>query len=343
MIPGVSRILVVQTAFIGDVILTLPLIQALQRSIPGAIIDCVAVPRAADVLRGHPAIHSVLVYDKRGADKGIRGFARMVSAVRASRYDVALVPHRSLRSALLVRCARIPLRIGFDRSAGSMFWTSVVRYDPKQHEIDRNLSLLGSLGIPVPVAERPKIAPSADDAAAVPAMMPSNRAETVRVAIAPGTIWKTKQWPLEYVRDLCASLVQEGAEVVLIGGKEDQVACEAIRAHVGHPSILNLAGGLTLRQSAEVLRRCRVLVCNDSAPMHLAGAVNTPVIAIFGATVPAFGFGPRGERDLVLEVPGLRCRPCSIHGGPRCPIGTFDCMRRITPQQVLERVRPFLR
>ena len=102
------------------------------------------------------------------------------------------------------------------------------------------------------------------------------------------------------------------------------------------------AGRLTLLQSAELLRRCRVVVSNDSAPVHLAGGVGAPVIAIFGATSPAFGFAPRGPRDVVVETHGLPCRPCAIHGGDRCPERHFACMEKIHPFQVLEQVRQFL-
>ena len=103
--------------------------------------------------------------------------------------------------------------------------------------------------------------------------------------------------------------------------------------------MFSAAGKLSLLESADLIGRCAVLVTNDSAPLHLGMAMRTPVIALFGPTVPRFGFGPRGKHDEVVEQHGLACRPCSIHGGKSCPIGTFDCMRRITPEIVLNRVQ----
>jgi heptosyltransferase-2 len=105
---------------------------------------------------------------------------------------------------------------------------------------------------------------------------------------------------------------------------------------------MSMAGQLSLLQSAAMLERASLLVSNDSAPMHLAGAVGTPVIAIFGATAPSYGFGPSGPFDRVVETPGLACRPCAIHGGPKCPIGTFECMERITPDRLLAEIQDLL-
>jgi len=339
-----TRILVIQTAFIGDVILTIPLLQVLKRSYPEASVDCVVVPRAAGLLKTHPSVDRVVEYDKRGRDRGIGGFLRLLRLLRPRRYDIAVVPHRSLRSAVLARGAGIRRRIGFDRSAGSMFWTDTVRYAEGVHEIDRNLALLKPLGIEQPAHERPFVYSSPEDIAEVDRELkgfPDLGSRTF-VAVAPGTIWKTKQWLPEYVAEICRLMARAEIGVILIGGPEDAELCERIRAGASSAGVVSTAGTLTLRQSAELLRRCAVLVCNDSAPMHIAGAVGTPVVAIFGATVPAFGFSPRGPRDVVMQIEGLRCRPCSIHGGPECPIKTFDCMVRIRPSMVYAAVQRML-
>jgi heptosyltransferase-2 len=152
--------------------------------------------------------------------------------------------------------------------------------------------------------------------------------------MAPGTIWNTKRWPKERFASLAVNFDEAGLEVVLIGGTEDEGICSEIRSLSKSSLVHDASGALTLLQSAELIRRCQLLVCNDSAPMHLATAVGTPVVAIFGATVPAFGFGPTGPFDVVVEVQGLKCRPCSIHGGEKCPIQTFDCMYGISHDRV---------
>jgi len=140
--PPPTKIIVIQTAFLGDVILTLPMVQRLKREFPGASIDVLVVPVAAGVLHGHPDIREIILFNKRGTDSGVAGLFRMVGRLRTSGYDCAIVPHRSLRSALLARLSGIPVRIGFHTSAGGIFWTSRVKYQAETHEILRNLALL---------------------------------------------------------------------------------------------------------------------------------------------------------------------------------------------------------
>jgi heptosyltransferase-2 len=337
-------ILIVQTAFLGDVILTLPLAQALTREWPDSSITFVVLPGAASVLDGHPAVRDVITYDKKRSQRGLFAMLRLASGLRRRRFDVALVPHRSLRSALVVAAAGIPRRIGFDRSAGRMLLTDVVRYREDAHEIDRNLSLLAPLGIRPPESRpRPELHPRPADSDAVDAVLHDHRQRVgdfdpgSMVGLAPGSVWKTKRWPAEKFLALARALRRSGYHIVLVGGPEDRALCGIIAED---PAVtgLNAAGKLTPIQSAELARRCRVLVSNDSAPAHLAAGVGTPVVTIFGATVPSFGFAARGPRDRVIETPGLACRPCSIHGGHRCPIGTFVCMERIIPQAVHDAV-----
>ncbi len=336
MIPELKKILVIQTAFIGDVILTLPMVQALRRSFPDASIDAVVIPRVYDLLANNPIITSVISYDKKQSEKGLIGFFRLVQRLRLRKYDLAVVPHRSLRSALITGLSNIPRRIGFDRSAGKMFFTDIVRYDSNKHEVERNYSLLKPLGIELQEKELPKLYPSVQDSAEVDRLFLSCGAKREKpwIAIAPGTVWKTKQWLPERFAEV-AKILAEKSTVVLIGGKEDEGICEEICRSIGKTGCINFAGKLSLLQSAEAIKRCRLLLSNDSAPMHMAVAMETPVVAIFGATVPEFGFAPYGKKDIVVETKGLPCRPCSIHGGKKCPIKTFVCMRSIESQEIL--------
>ncbi len=336
-----KSVVVIQTAFPGDVILTLPLMQALRALLPGARLAFVAIPSAAEVLAHHPAVDEVIVYDKRGSQRGLAGIFSLASKLRRSGFEAALVPHRSLRSALLPWLAGIPLRISFDASAGRFLQTVTVRYRKDLHETERNLSLLAPLTEPVPASELPELFPSDQDRERVDLLLREQN-EAFRglptggmVAIAPGSVWPTKRWPAGCYADLSAALIQAGYGVVLIGGAGDTGLCAEIGAKVNSGMLVDASGRLTLLQSAEFIRRCAALVSNDSAPMHLAVAVKTPVVAIFGPTVPEFGFAPLGEYDRVVQTAGLTCRPCSIHGGESCPIKTFDCMKRISAPDVM--------
>jgi heptosyltransferase II len=340
-----DNILVLQTAFIGDAILTLPLLQVLKKNYSLASIDVVVVPRTADIFSHHPAISNIISYDKRGKERGLAGFWRLRNRLRAKNYDLIVIPHRSLRSALLARLLKSNVRIGFDRSAGRLLYTKIVHYDSSQHEIERNLSLLGPLSIQIHESELPRLYPSAEDTQVVDSVLKSfglSKEDTI-ITAAPGTIWNTKRWPADRFAALCRQLSSECSAVLLVGGKEDSALCDEIAGMSNAKNIFNTAGKLSLLQSAELIRRSRVLISNDSAPMHLAVAVAAPVVALFGATVPEYGFAPRGAHDIVIETKGLTCRPCSIHGTETCPVGTFECMLAITPECVVSKVMPFLR
>lgn len=295
--------LVFHTAFIGDLILTLPVTQALRNRYPDARIAVVAIPAAAAVLRGHPSIDDVIVYDKRGVDRGIAGFFALIRVLAARGFDTAIVPHRSLRSALAVKLARIPRRIGFTTSAGRFLFTDSVPYDAGAHETERNLALVAVQGVEAHGDRRPVLPVSDADAAEVDRFLGSwgiTGMAGPSVALAPGSVWFTKRWPARHFSRVAGELTRQGIRVVLVGGEEDRALCDAIAGACGDgPAPVNAAGRMTLRQSAELIRRCGLIITNDSAPLHLAGAVGTPVFALFGATVPAFGFGPLG--------PGIAC------------------------------------
>jgi heptosyltransferase-2 len=340
-LPDPGRILVVQTAFPGDVVLTLPLVQALRKAFPGSEVDLAATPKASQLLTNHPQIGEVIVFDKRSRDSGLGGLLRTAGKIRRKAYGTAIVPHRSLRSAALVLLSRIPTRIGFTTSALSTFLTHRVPYEASAHEVDRNLSLLGPLGVVThaPV-EYPWLYPSSEDKRKVTSFLENAHLNPTGafVAVAPGTVWNTKRWPEEHFASLLDLLTGAGYRVVLVGGPEDEQLCNRIAQKNPQGMVVSSAGGFTFLQSAELIGRARLLVSNDSAPVHIASAMHTPVVAIFGATVPGFGFAPYGAAHRIVERSGLACRPCSIHGGKKCPISTFECMLTIPPQEVLASV-----
>ena len=320
--------LVIQTAFLGDVVLTTPLLAAVAgRHGP---VDVITTPAAAPLVETHRAVRRVIPYDKHGKHRGLRSLVALARALRAERYEVAYVPHRSLRSALLAWLARVPKRVGF-HDGWRMLYTDVRRRAPSGHEIDRLLALADV----EPQGARPSLLATAPDRAAVDAFLHEHGIRGAFVVLAPGSIWGSKRW--RHYPALAQWLAQRAA-IITVGGPEDAaLGDEIVRAVAGgggRTQAVSACGRLTLRQSAEVIRRAAVLVTNDSAPLHFAQAVGTPTVAIFGPTTPAFGFGPRGPSDRVVEVRGLPCRPCSAHGPPSCPLGHHLCMKSLTVEDV---------
>jgi heptosyltransferase-2 len=322
--------LVIQTAFLGDVVLTTPLLSALAAE--HGPVDVITTPAAAPLLETHPAVRKVIPYDKRGSDRGWAGVRRLARRLKAEQYTCAYLPHRSLRSAALALLARIPSRIGF--SGGWSFLYTEARPKPAQgHEIDRLLALADE----PPGAYPPKLVPTAADERAVRDLLAAAGIEDGErlIALAPGSIWGSKRWP--YYADL-AGQIAEAAAIVAVGGPEDAGLGDEIVGAVRRSDgrAVSACGQLTLRQSAALIGRADVLVTNDSAPLHLATAMGTPVVAVFGPTLPEFGFGPLGAGDVALGVDGgtLPCRPCSNHGPPSCPLGHHRCMRDLGVEAV---------
>lgn len=337
-----KRILIVQTAFIGDVILTLPLLQKVKTHFPDAEVDFIAIPSSKNLLENNPLINHLYIYDKRQQDKGISAYLRLIKRLRGRQYDLALVPHRSIRSAGLVFAAKIPRRIGFDKSSGRFLFNTLLPYPKNVHEINRNLQLLTPLGIDAEKKVFPEMHFSREDEVAVQNWLKEKNlaGDQKCIAFAPGSVWATKRWLPEHFAGLAKRLARNDFHIVLIGSAQDREATAMIAAD--NPQVHDAAGQFTLRQSALLIKRCRALVTNDSSPLHLAVSVRTPIIAIFGATIPAFGFYPYGDSDRVVEIEGLACRPCGIHGGNSCPINTFDCMVKITPERIEKELKALL-
>lgn len=331
--PAPRRVLIFQTAFLGDLVLTLPLIDAVHAAWPETRLHVVAIPSTRDLLLRHPAVDGVLVYDKRGRDRGLFGLRRMVHRIRALNADLVLSPHRSFRTGLLLFLASIPRRVGFANTPGASFYTRRVTRDLDQHEGARNLALLGKEALDR-FSPLPRLAPDKEVGEQVDAWLASHGLENGDfVCIAPGSVWATKRWPRDSWAAV-ARMLRDGDKlpVVIVGGPDDRPLGEGIATELGE-GIVNAAGEFRVPASAELLRRARLLITGDTAPLHLGVAVETPVLALFGPTVPAFGFAPTGERDRVLGL-DLECRPCAIHGSDECPLGHHHCMLHLQPSAV---------
>lgn len=316
--------LIIQTAFLGDVVLTTPLLSALAAQ--HGPLDVVTTPLAAPLLETHPAVRQMIPYDKRRADRGWAGLRTLARRLRTERYSRAYLPHRSLRTATLALLARIPARIGF-RGGWSFLYTEARPKPRTGHETDRLLALANGASGLYP----PQLRPTAEDEQAAAAVIPGDF-----IALAPGSIWGSKRWP--YYTDLARRL-SDRIGIVVVGGPDDAGLAEeivrAVEGGGGRSRAVNACGKLTLRQSAALIARATVLVTNDSAPLHLATAMGTPIVALFGPTVTDFGFGPLRAGDIALGMEGLQCRPCSPHGPLNCPLGHHRCMRDLTVEAVI--------
>jgi heptosyltransferase-2 len=318
-------VLVIQTAHLGDVVLTTPLLARLAEQ--HGPVDVVTTPAAAPLLNTHPAVARVIPYDKAGRDRGLGGFFKLVGILRRGRYDQALLPHESVRTGLMAWLARVPRRTGFTGAPGRLWYTERVSTPDGTHA-SRRMAMLAGVG----QTPRPTLGLTEDDLRKAGIWLEEEKVPAGFIALAPGARWATKRWP--HFAALAARLRDP---LVVVGGPEDRALGEAIR-EAAPGRVWNSAGRFTLRESAALLRHARGLVCNDSLPLHLGAVAGCPTIAIFGPTSPKFGFGPTGPEDRVMEHPSLPCRPCSRHGPMTCPLKHHLCMRDVGVEAVARAV-----
>jgi heptosyltransferase-2 len=330
---GAPRILLVRFSSIGDILLTTPLIRALRARHPGARIDALTKAQFAPLLADNPHLDSILVPSEG------ESLARLAGRLRQNRYTHRLDLHGSLRSRLL----RTLLPGGWrGYSKRKLARTALIRthrdiYPPGTPPVpERYFEAAEGLDVR-PDGGPPEFALSdaaraEADAFLAEAGVPPGREA---VALAPGAAHMTKRWPMEHWRALVGTLETGGRRMVVVGGPEDAAAAEEVAG--GSPAAAVAAGRFGLQGTGALLARCRTLVSGDTGVMHMATGVGTPVVALFGPTVEAFGFFPYRAPSRVLQR-DLPCRPCSSMGGPACPLGHHDCLRTITPDAVMAAV-----
>lgn len=342
------RVLVIQTAFLGDCILSLPFLYRLAEALPDAEMDLVTSPGAgAEIFslalrRGLAPFASrirIHAYDKKSAHRGWRATRRFARELRGPHapYDFAFCLQRSLRSGLLALFAGAAERVGFSTGSASFLYTKLIRreWDTGRSEVEKNLDLLrGAFHREIPAWD-PITAPSL---LASPARQAPTESD---VALSLGSPWATKRWPHRHAVDLTRSLTREGTRVRLLGDKSAVPFGAEIRKEVPSLLVEDLTGQTSLERWVDVLATSSCVVSSDSAAVHAASDLNRPVVALFGPTVPEFGFAPWRRHASALGVE-LHCRPCHIHGPKICPLGHHHCLEKLPAARVEEQIRRLL-
>ena len=341
---AVHRVLVVKLRYIGDVLLCTPVFRGLREAFPRATISALVNAGTEALLQHHPDVDEVLLVSRRDARAWPGGPSwadqfRLVRRLRERRFDLAIDLTDGDRAAFLTWASGARLRVGYNREGrlrGRAYHRVVPVWSGRRHAVVADLEALRVLGLPGRVVAPSLGLPPAAEAAAEDLLTRKGVArDRDRVLIHPGARWWFKTWPTERFAVLADWIEEElGAEVIIAGGPGDVAAAEAIRRQMRRPAI-SVAGETSILHLAAVLKRCRLFVGNDNGPMHIASAVGTPVVALFGPTDPA-EWGPWGEGHIVLYK-GLDCRECWRQG--TCWRGEENCLRQITVNEAMVAVR----
>jgi heptosyltransferase-2 len=326
-----QKILVIQTAFIGDVVLATGLLEKLHGQWPTSSLDILVRKGNESLFNQHPFINEVLIWDKR--KKKYLHFFEVLKKIRVKRYDIVINVQRFAATGVFTVLSKAKRTIGFDKNPIGFLFSETIPHvvndlQHPQHEIERNHQLIQHFTDGKPA--KPKLYPSKENDKTV-----SHWKQFPYICLAPASVWFTKQFPWDQWVSLMDA-IPENISIYLLGASGDVALCEKIKRSTKHPSVLDLSGKLSFLDSASLMRDALMNYVNDSAPMHFASAVNAPVTAVYCSTIPGFGFGPLSDISHVVESPQiLSCRPCGLHGKKNCPLTHFNCAKHITTKQLL--------
>ena len=294
------KILIIHTAFIGDIVLSTPLIQKLKDLYPKSEIDYLTLPTNQSVLYNNPNLNEVILYDKKGKDKGIKGFLKILKILKQKKYDYAVIPHRFIKSILLAKLAKIPDIVGFDVATGSSLLDKKVHYDMKKHEVERLLNLVGYEGKKIPV----RIYPAKENFVKIEKMLKisgyTGKKEQKLILVAPGSQRPEKMWPIEKYREIIERLKKNKNYFIGITGSKSEK--ELPLNFEKDKNVIDFRGEISLVEFGALISKADVVVGNDSSPIHIASGFEKPfVIGIFGPGKRSLGFFPWTEKSNVIE------------------------------------------
>lgn len=339
------KCLIIRLGSLGDIILTTPVIRALKERHPDAVVDFLVKKEYHDLLSANPHLNRVITLDSKGLHKGLTGLLEISKELRVGGYTHLIDLHGNLRSRIISRLLPGSKTLRYDKQALKRRLLLSGFKVATRHTVDAYLAALNPLvecGTRNAECGFPKIYISKEEQDRVDLFLSKTGipgSETI-IGISPGAKWQTKRWMEDSFIEVGRRSVKElGAKVIVFGGPDEIELCERVAAGIGKEA-LSVAGKVGLKETAALINRCKVFVSNDSGPMHIATAVGTPVVAIFGPTVQGFGFSPLGKGVVVEKE--LECRPCSLHGSNNCPKRHFECMKGIKADEVFEKVKELL-
>ena len=294
------KILIIHTAFIGDIVLSTPLIQKLKDLYPKSEIDYLTLPTNQSVLYNNPNLNEIILYDKKGKDKGIKGFLKVLKILKQKKYDYAVIPHRFIKSILLAKLAKIPDIVGFDVATGSSLLDKKVHYDMKKHEVERLLNLVEYEGEKIPV----RIYPAKENFVKIEKMLKNSgytgKKEQKLILVAPGSQRPEKMWPIEKYREIIERLKKNKNYFIGITGSKSEK--ELPLNFEKDKNVIDFRGEISLVEFGALISKADVVVGNDSSPIHIASGFEKPfVIGIFGPGKRSLGFFPWTEKSNVIE------------------------------------------
>jgi ADP-heptose:LPS heptosyltransferase len=321
-----KKILVIQTAFIGDAILATSVLEKLHSHFPEAHIHLLVRKGNESLFAGHPFLKRVLVWNKKEKYKDLW---RLLQTIRYEQYNEVVNLQRFAATGFLTAFSGAKRKIGFSKNPFSFLFDEKHEHEigNGKHEIERNHRLIAKHTDTV--SAKPKLYPLESDYAFVKLFQ-----QTTYICLAPASVWFTKQLPQEKWTELI-NRIPEQTKIYLLGSKDDLLLAKNILRSSKRKNIEILCGKLSLLQSAALMQGAQMNYVNDSAPLHLASAMNAPVTAFFCSTVPAFGFGPLSSTSLIIQTKEkLSCRPCGLHGKTACPEGHFKCATTINISEI---------
>ena len=331
-----QKFLIIQTAFIGDVVLATVLIEKLHANFPDAQIDFLLRKGNEGLLENHPYLNEVLIWNKK-QDK-TKNLFRIINIIRRKKYDKVINVQRFFSTGMMTVFSNAKEKIGFDKNPLSFLFDIKVKHiigtkENPVHEVQRNLSLIKHFTNSDEATL--KLYPSEKDYEKVRSIVKRELSTVNYICVAPTSVWFTKQFPkekwIEFLKEVASSTT-----IYFLGAASDKVLCDEIIHALPNHSTKNVCGELSFLQSAALMKNAVMNYTNDSAPMHIASSMNAPVTAIFCSTVTWFGYGPLSDKSFVVEkTEPLYCRPCTLHGKKECPEGHFKCALDINKNQLL--------
>jgi heptosyltransferase-2 len=327
-----QKILIIQTAFIGDVVLATALIEKWHQFYPEDQIDFLVRKGNEGLLKEHPFLRDVLTWNKKENKR--KNLFRLLKTIRSSKYDKVINLQRFAATGLLTGFSKAKERIGFDKNPISFLFTKKVSHHFKEgiHEVERNNKLIEIFTDST--FNKPKLYPTSENETEI---LPYTHSPYV--CLFPASVWFTKQYPEEKWIDLINQMPAQ-FNIYLLGGKTDVEMCERIMTKAVNKNVKILAGKLNFLSSAALMKSAKMNYTNDSAPLHFASATDAPVTAIFCSTIPEFGFYPISKKPFIVQTDlPLSCKPCSLHGLRKCPLGHFKCGYTIETTKLLETLK----